>query len=461
MSRDKTWSMTQMVRITMAGLLVCAVAPAISDAQEIHSELYGRLEARHIGPMGNRVIAVVGVPGNPNVYYVGAASGGIFKSTDGGVHWESIFDDQPVSSIGSLAIAPSDPNIVWAGTGETFIRSNVSQGNGIYKSTDAGKTWEHMGLEKTGRIGRVVIDPRDPNIVFVAAMGHSYGPQQERGVYRTIDGGETWERVLFVDENTGSSDIVMDPNNPRVLFAGMWQMLIKTWGRWSGGPGSGLYVSRDGGTTWKRLSGKGLPETEMGKIAVAVAPNNSDRVYAMIETEDGVLWRSDDGGENWRLVSHEHMLSNRPLYYSRMAVATDNDNEIYTLARWTMVSLDGGNVFEKLPVAGFDHHDMWIDPLIPDRMVVGNDGGVSISLNRGQVLARGGTSHCSGVPCDGRHSDPLLRLRQRAGLGLHAGAEQQPPSKRRNPRGHVAIGGRWGGRLCHSRSGRQQYRLVG
>ena len=244
-------------------------------SQEISPEIYKEFKHRHIGPIGNRTIAVVGVPGDPNVYYIGAASGGIWKSIDGGIHWKPIFDDQPVSSIGSLAIAPSDSNIVWAGTGETFIRSNISQGIGIYKSTDAGKTWQNMGLEKTGRIGRVIIHPQNPNIVFAAAMGHCYGPQQERGIFRTLDGGKTWERVLFVDENTGCSDIAMDPNNPRILFAGMWQMLIRTWGRWSGGPGSGLYMSKDGGTTWKRLTGKGLPETEMGKIAVAVAPSQS------------------------------------------------------------------------------------------------------------------------------------------------------------------------------------------
>ena len=188
------------------------------------------------------------------------------------MHWKPVFDDQPAQSIGSIAIAPSDPNVVWVGTGETFIRSNVSLGNGIYKSTDAGKTWTHMGLEKTGRIGRVVVDPRNPDVVFAAALGTCYGPQQERGVYRTTDGGKTWERVLFVDENTGASDLAMDPTNPRILFAGTWQIDIKTWGRKSGGPGSGVFVSRDGGTTWKRITGHGLPEPPLGKIAVAVAP---------------------------------------------------------------------------------------------------------------------------------------------------------------------------------------------
>ena len=235
---------------TLSILLALAGA---SLAQEISTEHYKKLRYRHIGPVGNRVIAVVGVPGDPRIYYAGAASGGIWKTEDGGLNWEPIFDDHPVHSIGSLAVAPSDSNIVWAGTGETFIRANVSIGNGIWKSTDGGTSWEHMGLEGTGRIGRVIIHPKNPDIVYSAALGHGYGPQEERGIYRTTDGGDTWEHVLFVDENTGASDLVMDPNNPRILFAGMWQIEIKTWTRRSGGPGSGLFVSRDSGDTWTRL----------------------------------------------------------------------------------------------------------------------------------------------------------------------------------------------------------------
>jgi len=216
---------------------------------------------------------VAGVPGQPYVYYAGAASGGIFKTIDGGIHWDAIFDGQPVSSIGSLAVAPSDPNIVWAGTGEAWIRSHISVGQGIYKSTDAGKTWKLMGLEKTGRIGHLAIDPKNPDIVLACALGHAYGPQQERGVFRTTNGGATWERVLFTDENCGCSDIVMDPRNPRILFAGMWPLEIHTWGRESGGPGSGLFMSRDGGATWKKLTGHGLPTRTTGKFALAIAPS--------------------------------------------------------------------------------------------------------------------------------------------------------------------------------------------
>lgn len=386
-----------MLRILSVSYLILLFAwnLPLCHAQEIIPDLYKQLKYRHIGPQGNRVIAVAGVPGDPKIYYIGAASGGIFKTTDSGIHWESVFDDQPVSSVGSLAIALSNPNIVWAGTGETFIRSNISIGNGIYKSTDTGKTWIHMGLKKTGRIGRIVIHPKDSDIVFAAAMGHCYGPQPERGIFRTKDGGQTWERILFVDENTGCSDIAMDPNNPEILFAGMWQLEIKAWRRESGGPGSGLYMSRDGGNTWKHLTRHGLPNPPVGKIAVAVAPDNSNRVYALIETGDGipwkgqktdsgVLWSSDDGGENWELISYDHNLTQRPNYYTRCAVAPDDHNEVYFLAPRFIVSLDGGKTTMR-GTAGGDNHDMWIDPTNGDRMVVGNDGGASISINRGQT----------------------------------------------------------------------------
>jgi photosystem II stability/assembly factor-like uncharacterized protein len=377
------------------------------QAQEANKDVLGAMRYRYIGPVGNRVTSVVSVPGQPNLYYVGAASGGIFKTTDGGIHWEPIFDGQSVSSIGSLAIAPSDPNIVWAGTGEAHIRSHISVGEGIYKSTDAGKTWKLMGLEKTGRLGRIVIDPKNPDIVLVAAMGHSYGPQPERGVFRTADGGKTWDRVLFVDENTGASEIVMDPSNPRTLFAGLWPLEIHTWGRESGGPGSGIYKSTDGGVTWKKLSGHGLPTRTTGKVAMAIANSNPNRVYALIETGDGVpvagketdrgkLWRSDDGGENWRLVSYDRTLGGRTHYYFRVVAAPDNENETYFLTAAFTTSLDGGETI-RTPApgaAGFgaspggDNHDMWIDPTNPSRMAVANDGGVSISVNRGRTWNR-------------------------------------------------------------------------
>ena len=378
----------------------CAAGLAPAQQPQISPDVYNEMKFRYIGPVGNRATAVAGIPGNPNVYYLGAASGGIFKSIDGGIRWDPIFDDQPVSSIGSLAVAASDPNIVWAGTGESFIRSHISVGSGIYKSLDAGKTWKLMGLEKTGRIGNVVIDPHNPDIVLACALGHAYGPQPERGVFRTTDGGKNWEKVLFVDENTGCSDMGMDPNNSRTLFAGMWQLEIHTYGRRSGGPGSGLFKSTDEGATWKRLEGHGLPHAPVGRIAVRVAPKDSNRVYALIETGDGVpmdgkptqsgqLWRSDDGGENWQLVNSDRQIRGRTHYYTREEISPDNENEVYFFTSAFSRTLDGGRTLTNMPATpGGDNHEMWIDPANGDRMAVVNDGGVSISVNRGHSWDR-------------------------------------------------------------------------
>ena len=378
--------------VVFAVLTNWAAQPAAS--QVTRPDVLSALRYRHIGPVGNRVSAVTGVPGDPNTYYFGAASGGVFRSTDGGHHWTPIFDEQEVASIGAITIAPSADNVIWVGTGEAFIRSNVSIGNGVYRSTDGGNTWEHKGLSATGRIGRVVVHPTDPDIVYAAALGHLYGPQEERGIFRTTDGGDSWERVLFVDESTGGVDVVMDPNNPRVLFAATWQMFMQTWGRWSGGPGSGIYMSRDAGDTWERLEGRGLPSGTMGKIGLAIAPSNSNRIYALIETNtnrdyepleehEGVLWRSDDGGSSWSMVNADHTLAQRPLYDSRVVAAPDDADEVHFLSTRYSRSVNGGRDF-SLGNPGGDSHDMWIDPLLPDRMIVGHDGGLSISTDRGR-----------------------------------------------------------------------------
>jgi photosystem II stability/assembly factor-like uncharacterized protein len=388
--------LSRILMISFLLIVVLVILQGQSYAQEIKPDLFNKLRYRHIGPVGNRVSAVVGIPGDPHIYFAGAASGGIWKTEDGGIRWRPVFDDHGVQSIGALAVASSDNNVIWAGTGEAFIRSNISIGNGIYKSTDGGKNWKHMGLEKTGRIGRILIHPTNPDIVFAAALGHCYGPQPERGVFRTTDGGKTWEKVLFVDENTGCSDMALDANNPRILFAGMWQLEIHTWGRESGGPGSGLYKSVDGGSTWNRIEGHGLPKSPLGKIALAIAPSDSNRIYALIETGDGVpwkgqetsngvLWRSEDGGENWTLVSSDHNLTQRPHYYSRCAVAPDDPDEVYFCAVRFQKSLNGGETFSTAPMTGGDNHDIWIDPTNADRMAVGNDQYISISTNRGKT----------------------------------------------------------------------------
>ncbi len=387
-----------------AALIVLAPAPVA--AQMDAPATLQPLHFRHIGPIGNRVAAVAGVEGDAHVYYVGAASGGIWKTEDGGLTWRPLFDDYPVHAIGSLAVATSDPQIVWAGTGEPHIRSNVSIGNGVWKSTDGGDTWRHMGLDATGRISDVLIHPRNPDIVYVAALGHGHSPQPERGIFRTTDGGTTWEQVLFVDENTGASDLEMDPNNPRILFAGMWHVSINTWNRGSGGPGGGIFVSRDGGDTWTKLQGHGLPTRPVGKVDVCMTAADARRVYALIETGDGVpwhgeetdsgeLWRSDDGGHNWQLVNHSQDLAGRSAYYTVCHVSPDDADEAYFLAAPMTYTFDGGHTYDTagsegaaMARPGGDNHDMWIDPGNPDRMIIANDPGVAISTNRGRSWMR-------------------------------------------------------------------------
>lgn len=371
-------------------------------AQTLTKEQTEQLKFRHIGPVGNRVTCAVGIPGNDMIYYAGAASGGIWKTEDGGLNWKPIFDDKPVHAIGALAVAPSDDQVIYAGTGEPFIRSNVSIGNGVWKSTDGGNTWTHLGLENTGRISRILIDPRDPNTVYVGALGHAYAPQKERGVHKTTDGGKTWRQILFVDENTGASDMVMDPSNPRIIFAGMWQLSLRTWNRTSGGPGSGIHMTKDGGETWTKLKDNGLPKGPVGKIALSMTPANPDRVYALIETGDGVeaisgepesgeLWRSEDKGKTWKLMSYDRNMTGRQAYYTRSAVSPDNENEIYFISASFWSSIDGGKSLEpmnQLAQPNWDHHDMWIDPKNGDRMIVAGDGGVSISKNRTKTWLR-------------------------------------------------------------------------
>ena len=399
--------MNRMLRALLFAVLALGAIAAPAAAQQpaaptIPSSAFSQLHWRTIGPEGNRFTSAVGVPGDPLTYYVGAASGGVWKTVDGGVNWKAIFDGQPVQSIGSLAVSRSDPNVVWAGTGEAHIRSHISIGQGIYKSVDGGKTWTLMGLEKTGRIARIVVHPTNPDVVLACALGTAYGPQPERGIFRTTDGGVTWTKVLFVDENTGCSDLIADPKNPRILFAGMWQIEIHTWGRTSGGPGSGLFISRDGGVTWARQVGHGLPTKPVGKVAVGIATSNPDRVYAMIETGDGLpwegretesgqLWRSDDGGANWALVSRDRNAMGRAHYYSRIVVSPDDADEAYFLTASFSKTVDGGatiNVLQRNESPGGDHHDIWIDPTNAQRMIVAHDQGLSISQNRGRTWFR-------------------------------------------------------------------------
>jgi photosystem II stability/assembly factor-like uncharacterized protein len=370
-------------------MLAPAPAPAPPAAD---TGLFHGLRWRSLGPDGNRASAVVGVPGNPLVAYVGAASGGVWKTEDGGSSWRPVFDDEPAQSIGALAIAPSAHNEVWAGTGETFyIRLATALGDGIYLSTDAGKTWSNMGLRKTGRIGRIIVDPRDPDVVYACAMGNGYVPQAERGVFRTRDRGKSWEKVLFVNDSTGCSDLAIDPQDPGTLFAGMWQVEIHTWDLHSGGRGSGVYVTHDGGDHWTEVAGHGFPSdtATLGKVSVAVAPSDPDRVYALVQAGDPALYRSEDGGTSWRLVSHDHRMAERGPYYTRMRVSPADPDRLYFASVGFGMSRDGGETMaDHPPRGGGDNHDIWIDPTDADRYMVAHDGGASITLDGGVSFQR-------------------------------------------------------------------------
>ena len=362
-------------------------------SQALDHKVFESTQFRFIGPEGNRAIAIAGEPGNPMVSYIGAASGGLWKTQDGGVKWAPMTDSLNVSSIGSIAIAPSDPNQVWIGTGETFvIRPAHAMGDGIYRSINAGKSWQHMGLEKTGRIGRVIVHPDRPEIIYVAALGHTYGPQKERGVYRSTNGGKDWEQILFIDQGTGAADLAIDPEDPNTLYAAMWSVNINTWGLNSGGPGGGIYKSTDGGDSWVALATQGLPggkNRPVGKTAIAVSHSNPNTVYALFEIDSPELWRSDNKGATWRLMNQDHTMNERAPYYTRIVVAPDNPEEIYFLSVRFSKSEDGGKTLMKNPPrGGGDNHDMWIDPLLPKRMMVAHDGCASVSLNRGASFER-------------------------------------------------------------------------
>jgi photosystem II stability/assembly factor-like uncharacterized protein len=381
------------VRVTshLAIACVCAIALGVSvRAQRGRSSQPDTLAFRFIGPRdGNRIAAIAGVPGDPSTYYAGAASGGVWKTTDGGIRWQPVSDMLAVTAIGALAVAPSDPSIVWAGTGEAWaVRDSDVIGDGIYKSMDSGKTWTHMGLDETGRIGRILVHPTDPQTVFVCAAGRITGPQPEKGVYRTTDGGAHWDRVLFVDEHTSCSGLSMDAKNPRTLIAGMWQVEMHPWAELGGGPSSGVYISHDAGTTWKKVDGRGMPKPPAGKIDVAIAPSDSNRMYALIQTADqGSLWRSDNGGESWRVVNWDRGLIGRAGYYIRIAVSPENEDEVLVSNSAFWHSVDGGQTFQSVNWGG-DNHDIWIDPKNADRFVITHDAGASITTQHGRSIQR-------------------------------------------------------------------------
>jgi photosystem II stability/assembly factor-like uncharacterized protein len=369
------------------------VSSTTEDKDEDKNEgdpLFRGMKYRSIGPFrGGRSLTAAGIPGDPTTYYFGATGGGVWKSTDGANTWSPAFDKEGdgAPAIGSIAVAVSDPNVVYVGTGEACIRGNISQGDGVWKSVDAGKSWKSVGLKDSRAIGRVIVNPRNPDIVFVAALGHPYGPNQERGVFRTTDGGKTWDKVLYKDENTGAIDVAFDPQNPNILFASLWEVRRTPWILNSGGPGSGVYRSTDAGATWKRLDEHGLPHGPYGRVGLAVAAN-SERVYALIEAKDGGLYRSDDGGDTWDLVNGSHGLLQRPWYYMHVVADPQDPNTVYVADVEFFKSTDGGRNFNKLKVPHGDNHGLWIDPKDPKRMIASDDGGVTVSLDGGKSWTR-------------------------------------------------------------------------
>jgi photosystem II stability/assembly factor-like uncharacterized protein/DNA-binding FrmR family transcriptional regulator len=378
--------------VVVGGLLLAAFATSTAPAEDkdksasVYDESwFGSLKYRLVGPFrGGRSATVTGVPGKPLLFYFGSTGGGVWRTTDGGSTWDNISDGFFGGSIGAVAVSESDPNVIFVGGGEKTVRGNVSHGTGMWKSTDAGKTWKHVGLADSRHIPRVRIHPKNPDIVYAAALGHLYGPNQERGVFRSTDGGATWKRVLFVNDEVGAIDLILDPANPRVLYASMWRVKRMPHTLESGGPGSGLWKSTDGGDNWTEITrNKGLPQGTVGIIGVTVSPVDSDRVWAIVEAEDGGVFRSEDAGKTWTRTSEDRNLRQRAWYYTRIYAHPKNKDEVWVVNVQLLRSVDGGKTFQPNRTPHGDHHDLWLDPTEPSRMIVGDDGGAQVTMNAG------------------------------------------------------------------------------
>lgn len=356
---------------------------------QIPEDFYNQLEWRNIGPYrGGRSLGAAGSPGRPNEYYFGATGGGLWKTVDGGTEWFPVTDGQVTSSsVGAVAVAETNPDIVYIGMGEVQLRGSITQGDGVYKTTDGGKTWRHLGLEETQAVARIRIHPTNPDIVYVAALGHPYGDNPERGVFKSTDGGNTWKKTLFVSEKAGAVDLIIDRNNPKVLYASTWQVYRKAWKMWGGGPDCKLWKSTDGGETWSDLTqNPGMPEGPIGKIGVTVSPADSNRVWAIVEANEGGVFRSDDAGKTWTRTNDERKLRQRAFYYSRIYADPWNKDIVYGLNTGLYKSTDGGKTFDiTINVPHGDNHDLWIDPNNPDRMINANDGGGNVTINGGKT----------------------------------------------------------------------------
>ncbi len=372
----------------VAGLLILMVgAPkSASAAEQTKQERpFKNLKFRNLGPAvaGGRVTSVVGIPGNPDIYYVGAAGGGVFKSVDGGHTWKQVFGKEPTSSIGAIALDPENPQAVWVGTGEANIRNDLIDGRGVFMSPDGGQSWKFMGLGDAGQISSVIVDPSNSNIVYVGVVGHAWGPNTERGVFKTTDGGKTWKKVLYVDDTTGVASLVMSPGNPNVLFAAMWRLRRYPWNMVDGGSTSAIYRTTDGGETWKKLT-EDMPKGPLGRIALAIAPSNPQHIYALIEAKTGMLWQSLDMGDHWTMVNGSHALDVRGFYFSKLAVSPVDENKLYFLSFQLLESSNGGRTFHVIDRSvHVDHHAIWIDPKDPNRIIQGNDGGAYLTLDGG------------------------------------------------------------------------------
>jgi len=373
-------------RAVILAVLALALLQTSLSAATYGEDLFKGLTWRLIGPFrGGRVVAVSGVAGDPRTFYFGGVAGGVWKTTDGGARWTPLTDKEPFSNVGAIAVSESNPNVLYVGTGEGCIRGNATYGDGVYRSSDAGRTWTNVGLRDTRQIGAVAVDPGNPDVAYVAALGHAYGANPERGVFRTRDGGKSWEKVLFKDDRTGAIDVVLDPANPSTLYASMWEVVRTPYSLSSGGPGSGLFKSVDGGSTWKRLEGNGLPKGMLGRIGVTVSGGDSARVYALIEAEEGGLYRSDDAGGSWTRVNEDGRFRQRAWYFTHVFADPENPDVVYVLNTGLFRSTDGGKSFSLLPAPHGDHHGLWIDPKDPDRIINGNDGGATISFDGGKT----------------------------------------------------------------------------
>ncbi len=373
-------------------LIFCGAAPRSKTSVSTEpspNPVYGRLHWREVGPAtaGGRVAAVAGTASDPFLYYLGSAGGGVWKSDDAGASWDPVFAKEPVAAIGAVVIDPTNKNTVWVGTGEGNPRNDVSYGDGIYKSTDAGKTWKNVGLQGARYIPRIVVNPRNPNIVVVATFGDYFADNPNGGVWRTGDGGRTWQHTLFVGPRSGGCDLAQDPQNPNIIFAGIWQFRRQPWTFTSGGPDDGLYRSRDGGITWSKLTGNGLPSGPMGRIGLAIAPSDPRRIYALIESKSGILWRSDDGGNSWRRMTSDTLVDQRPFYFTHIAVDPSNPNHVYGVSEMLSESTDGGKKFKEIAPDNVhvDFHAIWIAPNDARRIIVGEDGGYALSVNAGKT----------------------------------------------------------------------------